>query len=255
MSSSAERGCRIIHDQFVDFYAAWPPNAPLKLGDFGYLNGAVFQRKSHLSTYGIEWKTRRGTGESTYSLTSGFGTNVTLLGKGDVAPGGITLAKALAEVSFSSAGSVFFNAAGCTVDEIENEIELGRSILNLFAQRQWNDDWWVVTRLIHAKSTTVAVSESAEAGLSLEAASDQPYVDLANAELKLVAKRRKDVSNVIVSETGLTPLVALSRVRKKLLGSPVFKMAGGEPEDTMESRERLLRDKKAIEQEFEFARG
>ena len=174
------------------------------------------------------------------------------MARGEVEPGGTPVAKARAEVSFSAADAIFFNAAGCTVEEVEDQVALGREILSLFRQRQWNDDWYVVTRVVRAASSTIAVAQSAGASLRLEARGDEPQLDLANAGAKLVTASRSGVENVVVSEDGLTPLIGLSHVRRRILGGPVFNVAEEEQEDTFELRERLLGQGAPIDDHFEF---
>lgn len=252
MEATAVRYCKTIRKEFARLYAAWPPNAPLRLGDFGYVRDGVFDRKSNLVTFGMHWKARKGDGEASYSLTSASGTQVRLLARGELEPGGVPVAKARAEVSFAAADAVFFNAAGCTVGEVEDQIALGREILSLFGRRQWNDDWYVVTRIVQAESSTIATAQSAGASIRLEARGDEPQIDLANAGAKLVAASRTGVRNVIVSEEGLTPLIGLSRVRRRILRSAVFNLAEDEQEDAFVLRERLLGQGASMEDQFEF---
>lgn len=253
MGSTSIRYCQTIHNQFSGFYAAWPPNAALTLGDFGYVRDGVFDRKSNLSTCGLKWKTRPGRGQATYSLTTGSGTSMRVLARGEIGPGGVPVAKAQADVSFSASDSVFFNAAGCTVDEIEDQVGLGNQLLQMFAQRQWNDDWYIVTRIVQATSSTIAVSQSAGASLRLEAKGDDARLDLADARLGLVATHIDQVTNLFVSEDGLTPLIGLSRVRRRILKGPVFGVTEEDAEDTLEVRERLRHQGTPVQEIFEFA--
>lgn len=252
IDSTAERYCETLKDEFQNLYAAWPPNSALKLGDYGTVTNSIFERKGNISKLVAKWKVRKGNGKATYSLTSGAGTNMQLLGKGQVTPAGVPVAKATAEISFSTANSVFFNAAGCIVDEIEDQTQIGLELMSLFQRKQWDADWHVVTRLVAAESTTVAVSKSAGAGLKLEAKGDEPHLDLADASLELRALSRSSIENLIVTEGGLTPLMGLSKVKKKFFGGTVFKFALQKDDSPAALRDRLLAAGQKVEEGFEF---
>ena len=255
MDSIAVSYCRTLQAQFRDLYATWPPNAPLRLGDFGYLQGPVFSRKSSLGSLGVSgWKTRSGrSAASTFTSSTASGTEVNFHAKGEANPGGVPLAKATAEVKFSRGEAVFFNAAGCVLEEIEDQIGLGRTILDLFAKRIWNDDWCIVTGVVRSGATTVAVSADANASLVLEAAADQPTVDLANASAGLQVRTNRSLSSLFVGEAGFTPLVRLSKVRRKLLWGRVFSIGDPDEQDTFDLREQLITGSKDLSEIFEFS--
>jgi hypothetical protein len=251
--STAEKYCETLKDEFENLYAAWPPNSSLKLGDYGTVSDSIFERKGNIDKMVSKWKVRQGKGKATYSLTTAAGTKMRLLGKGEVTPAGVPVAKASAEISFSSGNSVFFNAAGCVVDEIEDQTQLGRELMSLFEMKQWEAEWHVVTRLVSAASTTIAVSKSAGAGLKLEAKGDEPQLDLADATLKLQATSRNSIENLIVTEGGLTPLMGLSRVKRKFFGGVTFKFSDKKEDAPAAVRDRLLAAGKKIEEGFEWA--
>lgn len=255
MDSIAVSYCRTLQKQFRDMYAAWPPNAPLRLGDFGYLQGPVFSRKSNLASLKLTgWKTRSGrSAASTYTCSTASGTEVKFHAKGEANPGGVPLAKATAEVKFSRGEAVFFNAAGCVLEEIEDQVGLGRTILEMFGNKTWNDDWCVVTGIVRAGATTVAVSAEAGASVLLEAAADQPTVDLANADVGLQVGTSRSLSSLFVGEAGFTPLVRLSKVRRKFLGGRVFSIGDPDEQDTFDLREQLIIGSKGVSAEFEFS--
>jgi hypothetical protein len=255
MDSVAISYCKTLQSQFRDFYATWPPNAPLRLGDFGYLQAAVFSRKSSLGSLGVGgWKTRSGrSAASTYTCATSSGTELRFHAKGEANPGGVPLAKATAEVKFSRGAAVFFNAAGCVLEEIEDQIGLGRTILDMFGKKTWNDDWCVVTGIVRAGATTVAVSADAGASVVLEATADQPTVDLANADAALQVGTSRSLSSLIVGEAGFTPLVRLSKVRRKFFGGRVFSIGDPDEQDTFDLRQQLIIGSKNVSEAFEFS--
>lgn len=255
MDSVATSYCKTLQKQFRDFYAIWPPNAPIRLGDFGYLQGPVFSRKSSLASVGItDWKARSGRGApSTYTCTTASGTEVKFHAKGEVNTGGVPLAKATAEVKFSRGEAIFFNAAGCVLDEIEDQIGLGRTVLDMFAKKTWNDDWAVVTGIVRSGATTVAVSAEAGASVLLEASADQPNIDLANVNAGLHVGTSRSLSSLFVGEAGFTPLVRLSKVRRKFFEGRVFGIGDPDEHDTFLLREQLLTESKSVSELFEFS--
>ena len=253
MDSSAVQYCRAIREQFTGFHATWPPNAPLRLGDFGRVYGNVFERRSNLVHFEVGWRTRHGRSRSNYAITTGSGTNVRLFARGGVGPAGLALAKALAAVMFDARGALLFNATGCLVDEVEDQVDLGSHILDLFMQRKWDDDWHVVTRIVKAVSTTIAIADEAGASIHLEASSDQDQIDLADATGKLRAAALDRVSSVIVTENDLTPLIGLSRLKRRLFGSRVFGATDWKDEDSFATRERIIANGLSPSEHFRFS--
>ena len=257
-NSTAVRYCRTVREQCPGLYAVWPPNSRLELGDIGYLLDGVFFRKTnlmhvpHFPSETLPWKIRRGTARSHYAITSGGGSELTFLARGAAGPFGRPLAKAQAKVVFSSAGSVFFNAAGCVINEIEDQISLGRIILKLFALGIWSDDWCVVTRIVMAASTTAAIASQRSAAIRFEAVGKNDHIDLADASTKMVATSSVGVTNMVVTTGGGTPLIGLSRVRERLFGSPVFGATELDPQDSYVIRERLLKSGSELDEVFEF---
>jgi hypothetical protein len=155
-------------------------------------------------------------------------------------------------ISFANVGSVFFNAAGCSINEVEDHVTLGKEILDLFKDKRWDDDWCVVTRIVHATSTSVAIAKDIGATLKLEAIGDKNQIDLADASLKMKATAFDKLSNVIVTEDALSPLLGLSRLRRRLFGGPKFGVTDLPMDDSFALRERLLGANAPLEDHFEF---
>lgn len=216
------------------------------------MSSGVFERKSNLKYLSVKWKTLRGSAQSTYGVTSGSGAKVSLGSRGEIGPSGVPLAKACVLVSFSRVGSVFFNAAGCTVDEVDDHVALGRAILGLFKDKRWDDDWYVITRIVHATSMSMAIADDEGATLKLEVVGNNSQIDFADSSLKMKATAFEKVSNVIVTEDAMSPLLGLSRLRRRIFGSPKFGAADLIEDDSFALREKLLLADAPLEDHFAF---
>ena len=214
MGSLAAQYCEQIKNHFKVFYATFPPNQPYELGDFGVLNDDVFVRLGNVKNrFGMTFAVRAGEAKSpAIDFTSKGSVAVEFRGKAEAAVGTVPV-KAGLDITFARENSVFFNAADCTLDSVEDQVALGEQILALYAQKKWEKKYALVTGVLRARSTTAIVSSSSNSSISLDAASDVPVIDLADASLKLSVKRVKDVALKIVTEGELVPLMSLSKIQ------------------------------------------
>jgi hypothetical protein len=131
MSSAATTYVRGIHDKF-DFYAAWPPNQLRRLGDIGRLAGGQFERLTSLADLKIAFAERVGPAGNDLSHTSGSSVTVQMKAKGETLPGAsIPNAQAGASIEFSASGAFVFQAVAPVVREIEDQVSLAASILEM----------------------------------------------------------------------------------------------------------------------------
>ncbi len=209
MGSLAAEYCEQVHRHFKVVHATFLPNAKGMLGDFGALDDDVFVRLGNIRDLGLTFDVRVGTAKSNPDFSSAGSVEFIFTAGGTVA--GVV---ASLEINFSSKHAVVFNAAECTLDEIENKVALGDAILELVKQKKWPKGQVVVTSLVMAKSTTAIVSSSSSASITLEASSpDVANIDLTDANLKLVVKRQKDLALKLVTENDCTPLIGLAGPR------------------------------------------
>ena len=213
MSSLAAEYCTQIKDNFKKFFAAFPPNDPLELGDFGILNSDIPTRLGNIKKFGITFTPRHGIAEaSLVDFTSKGSVEVEFSAAVEASPGTVPI-KAGLEIKFSRENSVFFNAAKCTIDAIEDQVALGEQILKLHEAGSWDKNYVVVTSLMKAASTTIVVSSTSNSSIKFEASTPGvKEIDLADASLKLSIKRFKDVALKIPTSGGLTPLIGLSKI-------------------------------------------
>ena len=62
---------------------------------------------------------------------------------------------------------------------------LGTQIMSAYRRGKWQREWAVITDLVRARKTTVAISGSAAGGIVLEADGSVAQIDLAKAAIGL----------------------------------------------------------------------
>ena len=224
MGSLAAQYCEQINNHFKVFYATFPPNQPYQLGDFGILNDDVFVRIGNVTQrFDLNFGVRAGEAKSpAIDFTSKGSVTVEFRSKAEAGIGTVPV-KAGLDITFARENSVFFNAAECTLDSVEDQVKLGEQIIGLYNQRKWEKKYAVVTGVLRAKSTTAIVSSSANSSISLDAATpDVAAINLADASLKLTVKSVRDVALKIVTEGELVPLINLSKIQGGFLSRGDF---------------------------------
>jgi hypothetical protein len=204
-----------LRKHFKTLYAVWPPGRPVQLGDIGVLKDDVFVPKRALRHFGIGFSERSDTQSAHYEFSSSDSTEIVthLSGSGPV--DGPVLVNGGIEVNFSSEKSVFFNAAGCLHHAIEDQVALADAVMKHYEEGTWDDAYAVVTEVVDAGATTVLAAGGSNASVVLEAKAKAPTIDLADASLRFVLRRQKNIGLKVISEDGLTPLIGLSKIQSK----------------------------------------
>lgn len=200
-------------------FGNWNPGHPLKLGDFGIMTGNIFVHQGHLSqiaelsSFNIKSRIDDTTDERTF--TGGKGVNFGITAKAEINDSNIPI-KSNLKIGFEKEEAVFFNAAECLVEMIENKHELGQAVLKL-PRDKWKREFVIVTDLIKAKRTLIAVSQEAGFTIEFEADANISNIDLDKANLNLNFKSQKSAGYHFISEQGTTPLIGLSKIQSKFL--------------------------------------
>ena len=222
MSAIGQLYAREVKDNLEVVYATFPITEGYKLGDFGLLKDDLFTRLGNVSQFGIDFGVRQGATESTVKFVSASGVSVMFHGKVDAGPGGVPV-NASVDISFSEQSAVFFNAAGCTADAIENQIQLGEQILQLNRDGKWQQQFAVITTLVKAKSSTIVMSSSSDASITIQATSSAVQsIDLDDASIQLSVTAFKDLAIEIVTEGDLTPMLGLSGIHGGIFSDDSF---------------------------------
>jgi len=122
--------CKQLREE-LRMHANFPPNRPIALGDYGVLRDHIFERLGNVSQLGVHLQTIPGAGRSTFQFKSKGGVDFQLIAKGEVEPGGVPAVRAALELKFSGENAVFFAAAGCTVDAVDDLLALQAAIVSL----------------------------------------------------------------------------------------------------------------------------
>jgi len=151
----------------------------------------------------------------------------TLKAAGSTSVSGSALAKGDAGVmvSFSMANAVVFQTSGCKSSRIKDEHGLGAKILELNKNHVWPNDYVIATEVVEADASTILISTGREAFIELKAeGSLEPAAfKLANLDSKFRIVRESQMGVKIVTSGGLTPLLRLSGIKKRILRSDVFR--------------------------------
>ncbi len=203
-----------IHNELKAWYAMWPPTDRIQIGDYGILDGNWFRKKVGNITkdFGVPVVPSELSSTSDQELKIGKSVEVKSIAKGSAEN-----AKASLSINFSNGSGVFFKAANCINQSIDNYKEIGDNLLNLSSEKKWNNNFVVVTEVMSAGATTIIISESNQASIEIQANSDSvPSIDLVNANLDVSIVSSKNIAYNLFMKDGLIPLIGLSKIQKKL---------------------------------------
>jgi hypothetical protein len=159
-----------VYDNLRPLRANWEPSQPVKLGDYGLLDGQAFIRQGDIADLGFAAGNAIADAVGDHKMfTSSKDVTIEFTGKGAAAAGLPAALKAGLRISFPTSETAFFNAADCTYEVVADKQALGEKIMAAYAARKWRREWAVVTDLVRSRSTTIAIATSAGASLEVEA--------------------------------------------------------------------------------------
>jgi len=223
MSNIASLYSDEVKKNFKVLYANWEPGGPIELGDYGLMDGNIFIPQGKLKNDFPEFagnviQITPDPTKDQKEFKSESGVEVNLLSKGSVSESGTTLIKASLEVKFSNKDSIFFNAADCTTTRITNKAKIGEILKQLLKDRKWQKEYCVVTDLVEAGRTIIAISQSNNSGISFEA--DSPTVEkinLADAGIKINITSERSIGYKVDAAEGLFILFGLCKIKNPFL--------------------------------------
>lgn len=206
----------------TSLFANWPPNSAREIGDFGRVNGSLFEFYGRLTPEEIEaLGSREGPSPASYDImiksTRSLNAHVSGEANAKVADG-----KALLVIKFTSDQGVVFAAPSVSITEITDLLALGHFLNERRLEGNWDTDHAVVVQVSKADSATILLSKENGAEINFEVSANAPV----NAQL--VAKLDAGTSMVdshgvgikIIGEGPLTPLFKLAYLKKRLFGDP-----------------------------------
>lgn len=192
------------------YLATWTPGVQLELGDVGVIKDRLFTRITTLKNLGISFQVRPDTSKEAQKHSSSGSVSITFKAAGKIPQAGSVLTEAEAgfSIEFKKSKSTVYEALGCVAPSIDDQVAIGKKILELAAQGEWNKDWAVITELVVADSATVLISNSSSSKIELTASGNvvAGTVSLADVNAGLQIAFSKDMQTVLVSQAGLTPL-------------------------------------------------
>lgn len=204
----ADRYCENIHKNIEPYYATWLPTVPVKLGDYGKMDGKIFIRQGNIKTdFGVDFTVEADTDSGDFEYKSS-GTNAVNANAGGTAG----LVKALLTITFSNQYDVFFVAASCLADQMNNVPSVVEQLTPQFKAKKMKG-YMVVTQVVKAGTSTIAVSSDKGSQLVIEASSPEiPSVDLKAPQGQFSVKSEQNISFKVVAKGGLIPLFQLEEV-------------------------------------------
>lgn len=215
-------------------FANWPPNSPREIGDFGRVDGALFQFFGRLDPEEIQaLGSRESPSPAGYDImiksTRSLKAHVSAEAKAKVADG-----KALLEIKFTSDDGVVFTAPSITITEITNMQTLGHLLNERRLKGSWDMDHAVVVQISQADSATILLSNQEGAAIDFEVAANVPVdaqlVATLDAGASVVDSRGVGIK--IIGQGPLTPLFKLAYLKRRILGDPKIVYRDALPPDS-----------------------
>jgi len=206
----------------TSFFANWPPNAPREIGDFGRVNGALFEYFGRLDPSEIEALGKReGPSEASYDImiksSRSLITDLSAEVRSIVGDG-----KVLLEIKFSSEEGIVLAAPSISITEIDSMAELGRVLRKRRKEGNWIMDHAVVVHVSVAQSATIVLSKEAQAGMQFAIAAGVPVnahlIARLDAGTSLVSSDGVGIN--IVGKGPLTPLFKLGYLQRRVRRRP-----------------------------------
>lgn len=210
MANAWKQYTQELYEKFR-YFAAWEPGKPMKLGDIGVMNRNLFTFVGNLSNLNIAFNIRTDPGQGNLTHVSAKKVNISFKAAGKPSLPGSVLGQTEAGVTieFNSENSTVFELMSYRSEMIENQLEIGKKIIQLYKHGQWNKEWVLITDLISADSGTILISaaKGAKVELSFQADARINTVNLADASLGFKMEFMSNMNTKILPGDGpLTPL-------------------------------------------------
>jgi hypothetical protein len=219
MTSIVEIYTGAVRANLKPLFANWEPGKPVELGDYGILSGNTFIHVGNIKDkdLGMRFDVRKDSKSDRKYFSSEGSTEIKLNAKGATNVSGALNAKATLEINFGSKEAVFFNAADCQFSMIQDKASIGREIMKRYKSGHWDRGWAVVTDMVQAGATMIAISGTDQASVIFEAKGDVEKINLADASIGMNVAVQKNVGYVVDAQSGLIPLIGLSKIQSTFL--------------------------------------
>jgi hypothetical protein len=240
MASPHKQYTKELYNQFT-YLAMWLPSVPIKLGDVGIFNKGRFERITRLRNLGLSFEIRQDKTPSQVSYATEGAVSLSFKAEGEAPPpvSQLTAAQAGFLIEMTRANATLFQALETYSPSIEDQVTLGKQILELYKTGEWDLKYFVVTEILEARSATILISSSVNARVELSATGkiNPGMIDLADIHAGLRLEHSRNMNTQIIATAGLTPLFKARSVKKRFgLGNAFFRdsefeLSGLTPED------------------------
>ncbi|MGD0608881.1 MAG: hypothetical protein ABSA53_35520 [Streptosporangiaceae bacterium] len=207
----------------TSLFANWPPNGPREIGDYGRVNGALFEFYGCLDPEEIKALGKReGPSPAGYDVMINSSRSLSSHLSAEASAANVADGKALLEIKFSSEEGIVFAAPSIKITEITSMAALGRLLNERRREGNWIMDHAVVVQVSAAESATILLSDQDGAGMEFEVAADAPVNAQLVAQLDAGASLLSShgVGIKIIGEGPLTPLFKLAYLKRRIVGDP-----------------------------------
>jgi len=204
----------------LNYFANWPLNKKIRIGDIGFLDNKQFRRQSKIDRRTIKFATRAGgaKAELTYSTRNRVCIDFKVAGRAPLSPeSALSIAHAGVTITFSREGAGILHIMGYETKEIEDFESLCEPLLEFYRKKEWDESFMVVASVIEATSATIIVSDSRDGCAELVAKANigPSQVNLANLNAGFELRRQKGLDIFVIARESVTPLFQLAQFKKR----------------------------------------
>jgi hypothetical protein len=210
-----------IHKE-LDHFAHWmPSDLPVKLGDYGTMEGKRFNYLGNIKEFGkikIKRSEPRTVGDMAYSSKEDVDFHTKVQGNGGGAKGSV-------DISFKGQNAVFLKLEEVTSAKITNLNTVEDFLVDVYKRKgnDWMLKYVVVTERIISKRFLIAISEERDTRLTLEGKVSKGPMSASKIELEdLSFGKQKGIINIYDNPKGvvLTPLFRLHEIKDPITKKP-----------------------------------
>lgn len=178
----------------IDRFGVWRPGQKIELGDIGYFDGKVFNKKGNIKDEdaNINFDVESGSRSASVKIST-TGAVSTEFKAGANVPGISTSSEI--KLSFSKANAFHIEAIGSTISSIKNQIKLGKDINALIKTGKWDKKMAVITEIESVERAYIIISSSNKSEIEFGVNSDLQLtsINLAKANIGLKVNKFRDM--------------------------------------------------------------
>lgn len=219
MNSVLENYAKVCKE-VIKYYPVWPPDSPVKLGDYGVVQDGLYEKKGNIfDNFEFKIKQLNGTGYNTFDFTRGVNFSASLEPSIKIPE----MFEATIKIVFGDESNVFFSFNECQSASVDNSRDLEKKIIELYDKDEWSEDYYVITGLLTANNSTVILADNNNSEIVFKA--DAPLVAnipiaqlkdaFLNGKIEFSNTYSSNISLKIIGKENLIPLIKLSKLKEK----------------------------------------